>query len=141
MRKHVFFLMVALMGTFISAQAQNYNGGVDAATALTYTLTTTSATGTLTKSTTITGKKHLITNEVVVTKSSGTMTGVLYTEFSLDGANWYTKYTDTLSDASKNYAHTWYYNEAPYFRNRVYMNSSTQASTYKFLLYHQDYSR
>lgn len=104
------------------------------------TITTSSSTGTKAHSFTLKGNQETVAGYIKVTKISGTISGYIQWQVSIDGGStYYTVTTDTLSDASANYYHEW--TQRPqYYKALVTMASSTQSTAYRFWRCHRQKS-
>jgi hypothetical protein len=94
MKRILFFLLISatLFAFSLPTQAQSFNGKIGDST---FTNATTAS-----YSISVTGPKHAVTFVYTVAKTSGTTAGTITLLGTLDGTNYVTLRTDTLTDAN-----------------------------------------
>lgn len=121
MKKLFLLLIIGLAGSFAS-HAQSFRAKIADST----------HTNAMTSSFTIpvTGAKGTVTFQYVITKTSGTVAGTIVLLGTVDGTNYVTLNTYTLTDATVTTGVTYAYN--PYAKYKVTVTTTgTQVSNYK----------
>lgn len=135
MKKILALIAVILSVTFAQAQTPTANGNPGTMTnpnAL--ALDTASQAAAEGPKVTVKSYQSTVALEIVLTKISGTIAGTVKWQGSLDGTNWFTLQTDTLTDASAN----WGYTEAPkkwLHYKALITQTGTSSLSYKGIVY------